>query len=291
VLTELLGAPAAGPPKILRVDDSVHDMHAFLRLLRFAAPSSGYPPPFDPNIAQYAGIHRLALKYNGWYPRAVLDFHVELHAAQIVDDLGPDAAKDDVFTLLRLAHALHSSYLWSQVCDRLRFNKWWHAILNPWQFSEADAAALGPSIHSILSILASVSSRTRLYSNLEELCVLYTDGEWGPGGADARGRGERRGRRAALGRLPLRRDALRIARVHYHTPPHPRLTPARKPIICRCRLRLSCRTIGQCTIRTSVGFHAARTDVTHPKPAHNPHHSAEGLPRGSHPAPQWTRSE
>ncbi|KLT44669.1 hypothetical protein CC85DRAFT_326247 [Cutaneotrichosporon oleaginosum] len=175
VLTELLGPPEPGPPKILRVDDSVHDMHAFLRLLRFAAPSSGFPPPFDPNISQYAGIHRLALKYNGWYPRAVLDFHVELHAAQIVDDLGPDATKQDVFSLLRLAHALHSSYLWSQVCDRLRFNKWWHGILNPWQFSEEDAAALGPSIHSILSILASVSSRTRLYSNLEELCVLYTD--------------------------------------------------------------------------------------------------------------------
>lgn len=152
-------------------------MHAFLRLLRFSAPTSQpYPPPFDPDIAQYAGIHRLALKYNGWYPRAVLDFHVELHAAEIVDNLGADATKDDVFALLRLAHALHSSYLWSQVCDRLRFNKWWLDILNPWQFTDADAAALGQSIHSILSILASVSSRTRLYSNLEELCVLYTDG-------------------------------------------------------------------------------------------------------------------
>lgn len=161
-------------------------MHAFLRLLRFAAPSSAaYPPPFDPNIAQYAGIHRLALKYNGWYPRAVLDFHVELHAAEIVDNLGAQAKKDDVFALLRLAHALHSSYLWSQVCDRLRFNRWWHDILNPWQFSEADGAALGQSIHSILSILASVSSRTRLYSNLDELCVLYTDGKSMVGEAEA----------------------------------------------------------------------------------------------------------
>lgn len=153
-------------------------MHAFLRLLRFSTPSSQpYPPPFDPTITQYAGIHRLAQKYNGWYPRAVLDFHVELHAAEIVDNLGEHASKDDVFALLRLAHALHSSYLWSQVCDRLRFNQWWHDILNPWKFSDDDAAALGPSIHSIVSILASVSSRTRLYSNLEELCVLYTDGE------------------------------------------------------------------------------------------------------------------
>lgn len=109
----------------------------------------------------------------------MLDFHVELHASDIVDNLGPDAEKKDVFMLLRLAHALHSSFLWAQVCDRLRTKQWWHEILNPWQFTHADIAALGQSIHSILSILATVSSRERLYSHLDELCVLYSEGEFG----------------------------------------------------------------------------------------------------------------
>lgn len=154
-------------------------MHAFLRLLRVSSPGDkAFPPPFNPSISQCAGIHALTLKYNGWYPRAVLDFHVELHASDIVDRLGPNASRTDVFMLLRLAHSLHSSFLWAQVCDRLRVKRWWHEMLNPWLFTAEDIAALGQSIHSIMSILASVSSRKGLFSHLDELCVLYSDGEW-----------------------------------------------------------------------------------------------------------------
>lgn len=175
----------------LEVDDSAHDMHAFLRLLRFGAVRPGAsstsaagtpptPPTFEPSVAQYAGIHRLVNKYNGWYPRAVLDFHVELNASAIVDRVGEQAGKDEVFALLRLAHDLCSSYLWTQVCDRLRNQRWWHDILNPWAFGDDDVDALGPTLFSIISILASVSSRQRLYSHLDELCIMYSDGGcWG----------------------------------------------------------------------------------------------------------------
>lgn len=163
-------------------------MHAFLRLLRFgASPSAssrgedkdssgdGCPPNFTPTIAQYDGIQRLALKYNGWYSRAVLDFHVELRAGEIVDRVGPKAPKEEVFALIKLAHALHSSFLWSEICDRLR-TSWWHNILNPWKMKEDDVEVLGDSLFSLLSILASVSSRTALYSHLDELCVMYSEG-------------------------------------------------------------------------------------------------------------------
>ncbi|WOO85806.1 uncharacterized protein LOC62_07G009292 [Vanrija pseudolonga] len=174
----------------LEVDDSAHDMHAFLRLLRFgavrpaptaaaaghgSAPAPLTPPTFEPSVAQYAGIHRLVNKYNGWYPRAVLDFHIELNAGAIVDRVGEAAGKDEVFALVRLAHDLCSSYLWTQVCDRLRNQRWWHDILNPWAFGDDDVAALGPTLFSIISILASVSSRQRLFSHLDELCIMYSD--------------------------------------------------------------------------------------------------------------------
>ncbi|KAL1405253.1 hypothetical protein Q8F55_008879 [Vanrija albida] len=165
----------------LAVDDTAHDMHAFLRLLRLgavrgtSAAASPTPPTFEPTVAQYAGIHRLVNKYNGWYPRAVLDFHVELNAGAIVDRVGAGAAKDDVFALLGLAHDLCSSYLWTQVCDRLRTQRWWHDILNPWAMGDDDIAALGQTLFSILSILASVSSRERLFSHLDELCIMYSD--------------------------------------------------------------------------------------------------------------------
>lgn len=181
ILANLLSSARVTTPRILSVDDNLHNLHAFLRLLRLgsSSSSSGVPPPFNPTVVQCAGAHRLALKYNGWYARAVLDFHVELRAASIVDTVGPHAHKDHVYTLLVLAHDLHSSFLWAEVCDRLQVKKWWHDILNPWKMNDEDAAALGNSVFSLISILASVSSRSGLYSDLHELCVLYSDGTCG----------------------------------------------------------------------------------------------------------------
>jgi hypothetical protein len=136
----------------------------------------GVPPDFFPTVAQYDGIQRLALKYNGWYPRAVLDFHVELRAPEIVARVGKHGSRADVFALVRLAHTLHSSFLWAEICDRLRTG-WWHEILNPWKLGDEDVAVIGDSVFSLLSILASVSSRPNLFSHLDELCVMYSEGE------------------------------------------------------------------------------------------------------------------
>lgn len=193
ILAALLGPKRLTTPTIVSVDDNMDDMYAFLRLIRLGGPmtataspstshsSSSAPATFTPTIAQYTGIHRLCLKYNGWYTRAVLDFHIELHAAAIVDSVGPSAAKQEVYALPSLAHAMQSVSLWVEVCDRLRVKRWWHALLNPWRMSGQDAAGLGPSVFSLVCILASVSSRAGLYSDLDELCVHYSEGEWGGG--------------------------------------------------------------------------------------------------------------
>jgi len=134
------------------------------------------PPDYFPSIQQYEGIQRLALKYNGWYTRACIDFHVELRASEIVERVGKNGSKEDVFALARLAHDLRSSLLWAEVCERLRVG-WWHHILNPYKFSDSDIEQLGHSIYSLFSILATVSSRPKLFSHLDEVCVLYDEGE------------------------------------------------------------------------------------------------------------------
>lgn len=186
ILAALLGEKkpvTSSVPQFVKANDSPEDMHAFLRLLRFGTPSptssspSSVPPAFFPTIQQYDGIQRLALKYNGWYPRAVLDFHVELRASEIANRVGKDGSKEDIFALVRLAHSLHSSFLWTEVCDRLR-RGWWHTVLNPWKFSEDDVEDVGESIFSLLSILASVGSRDGLYSHIDELCVIYEGGAY-----------------------------------------------------------------------------------------------------------------
>jgi hypothetical protein len=128
----------------------------------------------------------------------VLDFHVELRAAEIVDRVGRAGSKEDVYALVRLAHNLHSSFLWAEICERLR-TAWWHDLLNPWKFGDSDVEILGDSIFSLLSILASVSSRPKLFSHLDELCVLYSEGKqtslWIVCCADKRCRGRRERRR------------------------------------------------------------------------------------------------